>query len=229
MEQNLQLNNHNRQEYPPIDIMKLDATLNELLQKVPSTAEVLLYKQQNLSINAQWKDWAFEMLMTGYETENLLILAGEDIHCNPFEFAELTDRIFKELHLNEIEANTVIILYSLFLVKSVVQSPDKNKVSATLRKLEQQCIDNEYNDFLYDFYLLSNAIDEVKELGNQWYWNDSSLTKENWYEYTLTLFKQWIENPDSQYKTQLGKNCTDTSPSKKNNIFKRLISYLWRK
>ena len=165
MEQNLQIDDKDRQEYPLTDIVKLDATLNEILQKVPSTAEILVYKQQKININTQWKDWAFEMLMAGYETENLFILAGEDIHCNPFEFAELTDKIFEELHLNEIDSNSIIILYSLFIVKSVIQSPDKNKVSAALNKLEQECINNEYNTFLYDFYLLSNAIDELKELG----------------------------------------------------------------
>ena len=165
MEQNLQTDDKDRQEYPLTDIVKLDATLNEILQKVPSTAEILVYKQQKFNINTQWKDWALEMLMAGYETENLFILAGEDIHCNPFEFTELTDKIFEELHLNEIDANSIIILYSLFIVKSVIQSPDKNKVSAALNKLEQECINNEYNTFLYDFYLLSNAIDELKALG----------------------------------------------------------------
>ena len=106
MEQNLQTDDKDRQEYPLTDIVKLDATLNEILQKVPSTAEILVYKQQNFNINTQWKDWALEMLMAGYETENLFILAGEDIHCNPFEFTELTDKIFEELHLNEIDANS---------------------------------------------------------------------------------------------------------------------------
>ena len=72
MEQNLQIDDKDRQEYPLTDIVKLDATLNEILQKVPSTAEILVYKQQKININTQWKDWAFEMLMAGYETENLL-------------------------------------------------------------------------------------------------------------------------------------------------------------
>lgn len=47
MEQNLQTDDKDRQEYPLTDIVKLDATLNEILQKVPSTAEILVYKQQN--------------------------------------------------------------------------------------------------------------------------------------------------------------------------------------
>ena len=58
MEQSLQTNDQDRQECPLTDIVKLDAPLNELLQKVASTAEILVYKQQNININAQWKDWA---------------------------------------------------------------------------------------------------------------------------------------------------------------------------
>ena len=42
MEQNLQTDDKDRQEYPLTDIVKLDATLNEILQKVPSTAEILV-------------------------------------------------------------------------------------------------------------------------------------------------------------------------------------------
>ena len=126
------------------------------------------------------------------------------------------------------KSTQILSLYSLFIVKSVIQSPDKNKVSAALNKLEQECINNEYNTFLYDFYLLSNAIDELKALGEQWYWNDASLTKENWYEYTLRFFKLWIENPDPKYKILRENNCNASLPKKK-NIFSRLISYLKRK
>lgn len=212
---------------------EFNTPLNELLEKVPSTAEILLYKKQNLNINAQWIDWSINMLKAGYETENLIILAGEDLHCNPFEFAALTDKVFEELQLNEIDSNSIFIVYSIFIVKQALQSPDKNKIATALANLEQQCVDNEYNTFLYDFYLLSNALGELEELGEQWYWNDPSLTKENWYEYTLNYFKQWIENPSPQYeKLQeafINKNCTHNFNPKKNNVFNKIISYIWKR
>ena len=47
MEQNLQTDDKDRQEYPLTDIVKLDATLNEILQKVPSTAEILVISNKN--------------------------------------------------------------------------------------------------------------------------------------------------------------------------------------
>lgn len=74
MEQSLQTNDQDRQECPLTDIVKLDAPLNELLQKVASTAEILVYKQQNININAQWKDWALEMLMAGGSLVFVLVI-----------------------------------------------------------------------------------------------------------------------------------------------------------
>ena len=112
--------------HPPMCTSESEAALNDLLQKVPMTAEILFYKQQNSNINIQWINWAIEMLQAGYETENLIILAGEDIHCNPFEFTALTNKIFEELHLNKINiTDRVFIIYSTYLIKQAVQSPNK--------------------------------------------------------------------------------------------------------
>ncbi|WP_455586388.1 hypothetical protein [Bacteroides sp.] len=204
---------------------------NEIFEKVPSTAEVLLYKLENSNINLQWINWAIDMLNAGYETENLIILAGEDIHCNPFEFATLTDKIIEELHLNEIDFNSIIINYSVLLAKQVVQSPSKVNITTTLKKLEQRCINNEYPPLLYDFYLLSNAIEELESMGEQWYWYDPSLRKENWFDYTLNYFKHWIENPTPQQREKektitIDENNMKINKSRKINIFNRLISLI---
>ena len=126
-------NDPNKQKHPPMYTSETEATLNDLLQKVPMTAEILFYKQQNSNINIQWINWAIEMLQAGYETENLIILAGEDIHCNPFEFTALTNKIFEELHLNKINiTDRVFIIYSTYLIKQAVQSPNKEKISEVL-------------------------------------------------------------------------------------------------
>ena len=71
--------------------------------------------------------------------------------------------------------------------------------------------------------MLSNAIDELKALGEQWYWNDASLTKENCYEYTLKFFKLWIENPDPKYKILRENNCNASLPK---DVYKRQVETL---
>lgn len=232
-EQQPEYNDPHKQKHPPMRTSETEATLNDLLQKVPMTAEILFYKQRNSNINIQWINWAIEMLQAGYETENLIILAGEDIHCNPFEFTTLTNKIFEELHLNKINiTDRVFIIYSTYLIKQAVQSPNKEKISEVLLKLEQLCVDTEYNSTLYDFYLLSNAIGELKSYGIQWYWNDATLTKENWYGYTLNYFEQWINTPIQENKTGKSHDFNEKipipNPSKK-NMLEKLISYFHKK
>ena len=51
-------NDPNKQKHPPMYTSETEATLNDLLQKVPMTAEILFYKQQNSNINIQWINWA---------------------------------------------------------------------------------------------------------------------------------------------------------------------------
>lgn len=227
MEQS-QLNDHNKQEHLPIHTNELDAVLNSLLQKVPMTAEILLYKQQNLNINTQWISWSIEMLKAGYETENLIILAGEDLHCNPFEFTALIDRIFEELHLEKISPHRIFIIYSIHIIKQALQSPDKESISEALFKLEKLCIENDYNSTLYEFYLLSNAIGELEAFDSQWYWNDTSLTKENWCEYALNYLEQWINNPLQENELTKRKYFSENimiSKSPKMNLLKKIFSY----
>ena len=60
-----QLNDQNKQEYPPMHTEE-DTALNDILQKVPSTAEILFYKQQKSNINIQWIKWSIYMCQAGY-------------------------------------------------------------------------------------------------------------------------------------------------------------------
>ena len=232
MEQQVQLNDHNKQEDSPIYTNESKTALDDILQKVPTTAEILFYKQQNFNINIQWINWAFDMLEAGYETENLIILAGEDIHCNPFEFSALSDKIFEELYLDKITHHQIFTIYSTYLIKQALQSPNKENISEVLLKLEQLYINNEYNSALYDFYSLSSAIAELEDCGLQWSWNDTSLTKENCYEYALNFLEQWINNPiqenEPTTEQDLSKKATTSNPPKK-NMFEKLISFFTKK
>jgi len=54
------------------------------MKSVKSTTEILAFKALNRDINKTWVDWAVEMLMAGFDTENLTILAGEFEPFNQF-------------------------------------------------------------------------------------------------------------------------------------------------
>lgn len=42
------------------------------MKPVKSTAEILALKALNRDINKTWVDWAVEMLMAGFDTENCI-------------------------------------------------------------------------------------------------------------------------------------------------------------
>ena len=67
---------------------------------VASTAEILAYKALNRDIGRSWVDWAIEMLFAGFETEHLIILAGETEPYNQFKLQELTNKVLSELQLD---------------------------------------------------------------------------------------------------------------------------------
>ena len=62
-----------------------------------STYEILAWRTLDRGIDDKWVDWAIEMLSSGFETEHLIILAGELKPYNQFYLKELTSKVFKEL------------------------------------------------------------------------------------------------------------------------------------
>ena len=51
-----------------------------------STTRVLAYKVLDRDFDRTWPDWAVEMLINGYDTEHLVILAGMS---EPFDYFEM--------------------------------------------------------------------------------------------------------------------------------------------
>ena len=61
------------------------------MKPIDSTAEILAFKMLGHSINKKWITWAYDMISAGFETESLLILAGEQEPFNQFEIQRLTN------------------------------------------------------------------------------------------------------------------------------------------
>ena len=165
-----------------------------MTEKVPETAEILFYyyKPQKTDINQQWIDWAVKMLKAGYDTEYLAVLAGEDLHCNFFEFTELTNKIFAELQIDHIGVESVYAKYAIYLINRSLH--DKEAMLCTLGQLKDLYWETE-SDVYKDFSLLDDAIREFKDdCDMQWFWKDEKLTKDNYPEYVENFFKEWLEN-----------------------------------
>jgi hypothetical protein len=164
------------------------------MQPIPSTAEMLAYKALNRSVDETWINWALDMLMAGFETENLVILAGITPFYNQFELKVLTDKVFDELNLDYSDADKAVKNYASFLIDQCLRG-ERNYISV-LGILKDLCIELDYDKHLYDFYSLYFAKDDLLTSENQWYWDGAD--RSNIDRIIKEYFENWLlENPMS--------------------------------
>jgi len=132
-----------------------------------TTSELMIYKTLNRDIEKAWVTWAIDMLMSGYETEHLNILAGKAEPFNPFEMEKLVNKVFIELKIDYSYTEQRFKNYACYLIdKSLNGEVDNFNALDLLRKL---FLDTE-EDHLYDFYLLFFAKYDLTNSEVQWYW-----------------------------------------------------------
>lgn len=160
------------------------------MKPVKSTAEILAFKALNRDINKTQVDWAVEMLVAGFDNENLVILAGEFEPYNQFQLQNLTTKVLDELQLDYSDKDQTIKNYACYLIdKSLNGELDNFKVLDTLKDI---CIELDYEKYLYDFYSLYFAKDDLSYSENQWYWDGA--TRENIEKIITDYFTTWKTN-----------------------------------
>lgn len=160
------------------------------MKPVKSTAEIVAFKVLNRDINKTWVDWAVEMLVAGFDTENLAILAGEFEPYNQFQLQDLTTKVLNELQLDFSDKDQTIKNYACYLIdKSLNNEHDSFKVLDILKDI---CIELDYEKYLYDFYSLYFAKDDLSYSENQWYWEGA--TRENIDKIIRDYFITWKIN-----------------------------------
>lgn len=154
---------------------------------IKSTAEILAYKALNRNVDEKWIQWAVDMLVAGFETDNLIILAGEYAPFNQFELIELTDKVFNELQLDYSDRDKTIDKYVYFLIdESLNERILPFKVVSILYKI---CLELECIDYLYDFYLLYCAKEDLVYQEYQYYWDDADRNTID--SIIMEYFKKW--------------------------------------
>jgi len=174
--------------------MRHCGTTDETAMKpVKSTAEVLAFKVLNRDVDKVWVDWAFDMLMAGFDTEHLRILAGENEPFNQFQMQELADKVLAELQLDYSDKDQTIKNYACYLIdKSLDGELDNFKV---LKILKDICTELDFEPYLYDFFSLYFAKDDLLHSDNQWYWDGA--TKDNIEQIITNYFTTWKTNNTS--------------------------------
>ena len=164
------------------------------MYKVKSTYRVLANKVLQQDSSEEWIDWALEMMMAGFNSENLIILAGSNPHSNRFEFDDVVNRTLRELSLDKATQEEIVYAYVYYLICEAI---DRNiSTKKALQQLRELCRKMEYDKDLFQFYLLSYAQDELEELGVQFYWQDANSS--NIDSIIYNEFQKWKDNYGSK-------------------------------
>ena len=169
------------------------------MKPLETTAKILAFKVLNRDIDKVWADWAVDMLMAGYYTEHLIILAGETEPFNQFQMQELAVKVLAELQLDYLDKDQTIKKYACYLIdKSLDGEFESFKALDILKDI---CIELDYVEYLYDFYSLYFAKDDLSYSENQWYWDGA--TKENIEKIITDYFVTWKINYGTDETTMI--------------------------
>ncbi|SHM89934.1 hypothetical protein [Mucilaginibacter sp. OK098] len=157
------------------------------MKPIPSTAEILLFKMLERPVCKKWIDWAYDMLVAGFETENLVMLAGETEPYNQFEVQSLADKVLNELNLTWDDREQVYKNYVCYLVSAVLDG--KLKAVNVLCIIKDVYLDNDLEPYHQDFSLLYWAYNDLTYSDQQWYWDGA--TRENIETIIKDYFMEW--------------------------------------
>ena len=134
-------------------------------------------------------DWAINLIREGNNDDSVLMLASfvepylrEDVE--PF----LTE-VLKFLELEELKKDDALIAVTHYYLLEILEDNSKRK---NLNVLSRLCVDNNYEPKLYDFYRISNAWEELTEIGVNFYYKDATLNNIDFY--IKEAARKWIND-----------------------------------
>jgi hypothetical protein len=165
--------------------------ISDLTYKVVAFTEI-----QNFDAD-ECIDWAMEMIFLGYDTPSLLILAGLSKPTNYFEVADYLPRVLSSLHLMQRFGDEATLSYCSYYIKKIA---DSFNIRNNLTQVYRFCIERNYENLIYDFYLLYWAWGDL-DYGNEYtpYWE--SATRDSIEKIVVDTANKWIEK-NKQYYTQ---------------------------
>jgi hypothetical protein len=159
------------------------------------TYKIIAYKAIKDFNTEDCIDWAVELLELGYNSPNLLILAGLNRPTNYFETINYLEKTLAELKIESKENEDAIQSYCYYYIKQI-----SNRINVTnnLTRICKFCIDYDYEKSVYDFYLLNWAWDDFNYGDLTHYWDGA--TRINIEEIVINIAKDWIEKYHDKIK-----------------------------
>jgi len=156
----------------------------------PLTNKVIAYQEiPNFDMDS-CVDWAIEMIELGYDTDNILMLAGLSSPINYFEAIALLNKALAELGLQPKIGEEAVVSYSSYYISKIAQSID---VRSNLNSIDRLCLNLEYPSVIYNFYLLWWAWADLDYDPNAYstYWEGASI--DNIEQLVVNYANDWLK------------------------------------
>ncbi|HSG31547.1 MAG TPA: hypothetical protein VLB82_08385 [Thermodesulfobacteriota bacterium] len=155
----------------------------------PPIGKVLLFLSTDSGDPSDCISWAEEALHNGFDSPSLRILAGLDKPLNSFEVNEYTTRALHELNIKIPSESEAVDEYASELVLLIIDHPERMR--DVLKLLSDLAISTEFQDNIFDYYLLNGAYEDLDIKDVQYYWEGAN--KKNIEQIVLDRCKSWIE------------------------------------
>ena len=132
-----------------------------------STLRILAYKALDRDFDRTWSDWAVEMLMSGFETEHLVILAGMSDPFDYFEMQTLSTKALNELGFDFSNKLKSIWKYVSYLIHLYYEG--KLESVEVLSEVRDLYLELDYEKSLQQFYFLYYPKSDLISEEVQWY------------------------------------------------------------
>jgi hypothetical protein len=141
-------------------------------------------------------DWATEMIGLGYNSENILMLAGFSKPVNYFETIAYLNKALAELNLQLKTGEDGTVTYCSYIILNIANSID---VKTNLNRISKLYSEFAYPDTIYDFNLLWWAWADLDYDKNAYptYWADA--TADNIELLVIDAAKGWLEKNTTIY------------------------------
>ncbi|HTV01371.1 MAG TPA: hypothetical protein VMF13_12560 [Luteitalea sp.] len=138
----------------------------------PTTVQILGEKALDQECGQSCVDWAVGLLETGSDSDALAVLAGMTPPFNHFEVAGRRDRALAELGIADVSKNQAVREWAGEHLRRAWNEPAYCR--SALSFVSDLCIRNDYQQDLFDFYLLDCAWDDLDEVGVAYHWLEAT-------------------------------------------------------
>lgn len=130
----------------------------------PSTTQILAEKALDMECGQACVDWAVGLLEAGSDSMNVTMLAGMTPPLTHFEVASRRDQVLADLGVAPLSKSEAVRVWAAEHLRHAWEGGASRR--AALRTVSALYVRNDYQEALYDFYLLDCAWDDLGEAGS---------------------------------------------------------------